>query len=275
MSSFKKVIFPLLFFLLLLGCDQSKPETPPQSPAKTNPVKDPGQRPQSLTEPREVEDLPVTESKENTESPEPEENRLTDTEQINHPPEINSVAFATPYIYKGVDVTLVPDVSDADGDPIALSYSWKINDNQLPEEHSATLPGNLFAKGDKISFTVKAVDDTEEGQTYSGSFLIPNAPPQFDEDIQSQFSGNNLDFTVKATDPDGDPLTFSLINAPEGMSIDPATGRIHWTKEKSQQSSYKIQVIVADNDGGQGTMELEIQPGNPSATSTPQPQDRR
>ncbi len=274
MNSFKKVIFPLLLLLLLFGCDQSKPETSIEPQGEINRVKDSRQTPQNLTEPSAAGDVPLSETKEDTGSPEPEVNTATNTEQSNHPPEINSVAFETPYIYKGVDVTLIPDVSDADGDSIALSYSWNINGNELPEEQSATLPGNLFAKGDKISFTVKAVDDTGAGQTYSGEFIIPNAPPQFDADIQNQLSGNSLDFYVKATDPDEDPLTFSLIDAPKGMSINPATGHIHWDKENNQQGSYKLQVIVADNDGGQGTMDLDIQPSNPPAASITQPQDR-
>ena len=83
-----------------------------------------------------------------------------------------------------------------------------------------------------------------------------------------------MDFYVKATDPDEDPLTFSLIDAPKGMSINPATGHIHWGKENNQHGSYKLQVIVADNDGGQGTMDLDIQPSNPPAASTIQPLDR-
>jgi hypothetical protein len=41
-------------------------------------------------------------------------------------------------------------------------------------------------------------------------------------------------YDVEASDPDHDPLTFSLTDAPTGMTIDADTGLITWTPTVDQ-----------------------------------------
>lgn len=41
--------------------------------------------------------------------------------------------------------------------------------------------------------------------------------------------GNVIDLTAVAIDVDGDPITFSLVNPPNGAEINPATGKFSWT----------------------------------------------
>jgi len=50
--------------------------------------------------------------------------------------------------------------------------------------------------------------------------------------------GELLTFTISATDPDGDPLTFSASNLPSGATFDPATGTFSWTPDDGQAGSY-------------------------------------
>jgi len=59
-----------------------------------------------------------------------------------------------------------------------------------------------------------------------------------------------LTFTARATDSDvpANTLTFSLLNAPAGASIDPATGVFSWTPTEGQgPGSYNLTVRVTDN----------------------------
>jgi hypothetical protein len=56
-------------------------------------------------------------------------------------------------------------------------------------------------------------------------------------------------FTATATDVDGDPLTFSLIEAPSGAAIDPSTGFFTWTPSEAQGGTnqpYTFKVLVSD-----------------------------
>jgi PKD repeat protein len=58
--------------------------------------------------------------------------------------------------------------------------------------------------------------------------------------------GAEYTYDVKATDPDGDTLTYSLTVKPTGMAIDPATGLIKWTPKT--KGNYAVVVKVSDGD---------------------------
>jgi DNA/RNA endonuclease G (NUC1) len=56
-------------------------------------------------------------------------------------------------------------------------------------------------------------------------------------------------FTAQASDVDGQPLTFSLVGAPAGATIDAATGQFSWTPTEAQGGTgtpYSLKVRVTD-----------------------------
>jgi hypothetical protein len=57
-----------------------------------------------------------------------------------------------------------------------------------------------------------------------------------------------LIFTVNATDPDGDPLTYSASNLPPGASFNPQTRAFSWTPAVSQVGTYP-NVLFSVTDG--------------------------
>ena len=62
------------------------------------------------------------------------------------------------------------------------------------------------------------------------------------------------DFTPTATDPDGDPLTFSITNPPAWTTFDTATGRLNGTPAASDVGAYdNVAIGVSD---GQATAQL-------------------
>jgi RHS repeat-associated protein len=57
-------------------------------------------------------------------------------------------------------------------------------------------------------------------------------------------------YDLEATDPNpGDTLTWSLITAPAGMTIDPATGLIQWTPSAAQAGDHPVEAKVQDAGG--------------------------
>ena len=48
---------------------------------------------------------------------------------------------------------------------------------------------------------------------------------------KSTNEGELRGFTISATDPDADPLTYSAPNLPPGASLDPGTGTFSWTTQ--------------------------------------------
>jgi hypothetical protein len=59
--------------------------------------------------------------------------------------------------------------------------------------------------------------------------------------------GAILQFTIVASDPDGNSLTYSASNLPAGASFDPATQRFTWTPGYGQAGNYRgIHFQVSD-----------------------------
>jgi hypothetical protein len=76
-------------------------------------------------------------------------------------------------------------------------------------------------------------------------------PPQITSTpITTATEGQPYVYDVEATDPDaGDVLTFLLDVAPAGMTIDAATGLVHWTPDATQIGGHLITVRVEDTGG--------------------------
>ncbi len=61
--------------------------------------------------------------------------------------------------------------------------------------------------------------------------------------------GQRLFFTLNATDPNSDTLTYSAENLPEGATLDPQTGVFDWTPTFNQVGDYaNIKVIASDGN---------------------------
>jgi cysteine-rich repeat protein len=76
-----------------------------------------------------------------------------------------------------------------------------------------------------------------------------NHPPSF-EDIQSRTvaEGSVLEEQISATDPDGDNLTFNLVNPPTGATIEASSGILRWVPDELQGPGVQnITVRVTDN----------------------------
>src|SRR5262249_5515516 len=73
------------------------------------------------------------------------------------------------------------------------------------------------------------------------------APNLADVPDQAAHEGHRLTFTLNASDPNGDALTYSAENLPEGARLDPATGVFDWTPGYNQAGDYAdVKVIVSD-----------------------------
>lgn len=85
--------------------------------------------------------------------------------------------------------------------------------------------------------------------------IISNAPG-------SAMDSAEYTYQVRASGQPGDSFTFSLISAPDGMSIDPVTGLIQWTPSISQLGRHEVIVEVVDQLGGvsRQTFSVDVSP---------------
>ncbi len=81
-----------------------------------------------------------------------------------------------------------------------------------------------------------------------GAFV--NGAPAWNEGGESQSVDENrsLTFSVEATDPDGDALTYDASGLPVGASFDPTTRQFSWTPDYTQAGEYTVTFTASDGD---------------------------
>jgi hypothetical protein len=180
------------------------------------------------------------------------EEAVVSTTAKNSPPQVVSVALdPADRIHHGVDITAIPKGADPDGDEVSFRYQWVINGVESLTEDSPVLRGDRYKRDDRVSVKVIPFDGEEAGEAYKPlPIVIPNAPPRFTSTPPMEFKSLTYTYQAAAEDSDGDPITFSLTSAPEGMTIDPETGRIDWTITRDDVGDHTIEVSAEDGFGG-------------------------
>ncbi len=146
--------------------------------------------------------------------------------------------------------------SDADGD--ALTFRWSLlskppaSQAVLDDDTSAT-PAFIADKPGTYVVQLIVSDGVQDSDPDTVTVVADNV-----NDAPSITSVAPLDavetqpyqYDVEASDPDaGDALTFSLVSAPAGMTIDAATGLVSWTPTFDQAGSHAVTVRVTDSGG--------------------------
>jgi len=142
--------------------------------------------------------------------------------------------------------------------PFTFPVWIDITDFEIPDDRSATLEVRVTVSsgiiGHRTIQTRVTIEHREEGETYYATRddLTPttiNNPPVLTGVPETVTVNERVLYTfdADATDRDNDPLTFSLVGAPPGASIDPSTGVFSWTPTEAQgPGTYNFTVRVSD-----------------------------
>lgn len=109
-------------------------------------------------------------------------------------------------------------------------------------------PADGFTGTDSFRYTV--VDP--EGASAQGTVTVTVVPGNRAPVVQAiadleLVEGTELRLQVQANDPEGDPLSYRLIAAPDGALIDAASGLIRWTAAGAD-ASHGFSVVVSDGE---------------------------
>ena len=149
---------------------------------------------------------------------------------------------------------------------VNLVYSFNLSatdaDNDSLSYYLIAGPGNATLSTDgTFSWTPSAADvgteaasvKVSDGKGYTVyNFTVKvhleNRAPMFNNMPLSlkPSAGSEWTFTPMASDPDGDPVTFSLARGPAGMTVDSATGVLHWTPSPSQKGAFPVSLAASD-----------------------------
>lgn len=178
---------------------------------------------------------------------------------VNTPPIISHVAVDFDHQAQGRQLLASVDVDDPDRDSVSLTYRWRKNETVLKEGEENTFPITGLTAKDTIQVDVTASDGTPDGTTsVTERFTLSNSSPTIVSKPSSLPNGDQYDYLVKATDADGDPITYALETAPPGMTIEAKTGHIRWRVTPDMKGSYRIKVVAKDPQGGFAVQEFDL-----------------
>ena len=179
---------------------------------------------------------------------------LSDSIRIrNAAPQISKVAILPEVFNPGDTLSVEVSGSDIDGDDVSIFYEWTNNGEPLGNEKK--ISGTL-KRGDKVSVKITPFDGEVYGSPVILKREIRNLPPMISEDKKFIVKGDVYSYQVKAVDPDGDTLSYALKSAPQGMTIDQATGLIRWNIPASFQGKASFTVSVNDGFGGEAKQDF-------------------
>lgn len=176
-------------------------------------------------------------------------------------PEISRLKFMPEVFKPGDSLYLEVEAKDADGDPVSVLYEWTKNNE--PAGNTEKLAAQI-KRGDIISVKVTPFDGKEYGRPVILQREIRNMPPVIIKEKQHSLEKGLFTYQVRASDPDGDSLVYSIKTGPPGISIDPKTGLVKWKVPPDFKGKAPFTVSVSDGHNGEATLSLSI-----SITPTP------
>lgn len=158
------------------------------------------------------------------------------------------VIMSTPNLSINLDTTYNYQVEASDIDGDSLTYRVVEGPSGLTVSESGLVEWVANSTGTK-NIMLGVHDGTVEiTQLISLNVVSANQAPVFTSNpILVSYDLEPYSYQVAANDADNDTLSYSLLEAPEGMTIDSSSGKISWLAALGQ---YAISAQVEDGSGG-------------------------
>ena len=193
--------------------------------------------------------------------------RTQEVAVANTPPEVTQIVLESSEARVGDRMRVKVEGSDADQDDIRYTFKWWRNNAPLLEGEESALDTTGFSRGDTIVVQVTPHDFAGPGKTrFAEQITIGNSPPKITSTPPTTISQGRYEYAVTASDPEGDPLTYTLQTAPAGMIIDKTTGRIEWRITAETKGTHRVKVAVEDDRKGHAFQEFDLSLPAPAST---------
>ncbi len=158
---------------------------------------------------------------------------------------------------EGDVVSLVVSGSDPDADTLTWSATG-LPDGLSIDPASGLISGTVSYDASAASpyaVTVTATDDRvpvlSSQVLFTWTITNTNRPPVVDQPAErASGEGDTVSTFVRASDPDGDTVTWSAVGLPTGLSIDPATGEISGVIPAGTSAASPFAVTITGTDDG-------------------------
>ncbi len=157
---------------------------------------------------------------------------------------------------EGALIIIDAGASDPDSDPLTFAATG-LPSGLAIDIRTGEISGSISfdaAATSPYTVTVTVTDDiaVDDTDTFTWTVTNTNRDPVFDQDVGDQADaegGTVVPIDAGATDPDGDPLTYTATGLPPGLAIDAETGEITGTitAGAAAESPYAVTVTVTDD----------------------------
>lgn len=165
-------------------------------------------------------------------------------------PRVLSVKVVPAPVYaNSPQLTVDAMVEDIDQDSVTIFCHYVFHDRLLAD----TLPVLNLAplglkKHDTLYTAVYATDGSSQSDPMQITIIISNAPPALNTEAEIlKLRMDNINYPVPIIDPDGDAITFELVNPPAGLTIDRKTGVLNGNL--TGMTSVEVMVRATDAEG--------------------------
>ncbi len=153
-----------------------------------------------------------------------------------------------------VTIDVLANDTDADQDKLVVFRVGQGSGGQVTINTDNRLtykPAKDFNGDDSFTYTISdGKGGTATATVHVKITPVNDAPKIISKPVTASRVWGFYQYDVNAIDPDKqDKLTYSLTNAPEGMTIDPAGGLIEFRPTSAQAGNYDITVKVEDSAG--------------------------
>jgi PKD repeat protein len=174
------------------------------------------------------------------------------------PPTVAITAPANNATVSGATVSVTANAADAVG---VAGVQFRLDNASLGNEdtsapYAVTWNTTSVANGTHV-LTAVARDAagnsaTSTSVTLTVNNLLPNRAPVLTQPAnQTSAEGSAVTLALSATDPDGNPLTFTSTGLPGGLSINASTGVISGTPTYTSAGTYNVTATVSDSQVSQ------------------------
>ncbi len=179
----------------------------------------------------------------------------------NEGPEITSTPSTS--VDAGVTYQYQVEATDPEGEDISYSLTTAPLGMSINDTTGLISWATDLADAGVHPIEVRATDASEQFSTQSYQLTVvdatPNQPPQITSSAPViAVTGQEYQYSVMASDPDGDSLTYQLTAAPAGMTVSP-TGLISWQADVTQLGLNNASLRVEDGRGGFATQNFVVE----------------
>ncbi|MCA9192062.1 MAG: hypothetical protein KDB03_09875 [Planctomycetales bacterium] len=176
----------------------------------------------------------------------------------NLPPEISSSPITAAAVGRAYTYRL--QASDPEGRP--LTYALANKSGNMSIDASGVVQWTpVDSEIGNVTVRIRISDDlgaiVEQSYMVVVSAAAPNQPPAItSQPLLVATVGQTYQYQLTASDSDGDPIRFALLEFPDGMSIDDTSGLIHFTSD--QEGVGRVTALAEDQYGGEARQSFEV-----------------